>query len=128
MGQSKDLLPGGSPLATFPSRSRQVYGYALILIASTILFLQIENWNPLRTAQPSDHVAPTLIEASHGAVATEHKRCSDMGVSILQDKGGNAVDAAISAALCIGVQLPFSSGALVSVLLSLCNPLMTEVC
>lgn len=50
-----------------------------------------------------------LIIAEHGAVASENKRCSDVGVEIMKD-GGNAVDAAIGAAFCIGVVNMFSSG------------------
>ncbi|KAG6883949.1 hypothetical protein C0992_007377, partial [Termitomyces sp. T32_za158] len=48
-----------------------------------------------------------LIEAEHGAVASENKRCSDVGVQILQD-GGNAVDAAIGSTFCAGVVNMFS--------------------
>lgn len=45
----------------------------------------------------------------HGAVATELKECSDIGIDILK-RGGNAMDAGISAALCIGTINSFSSG------------------
>jgi hypothetical protein len=48
-----------------------------------------------------------LVEAKHGAVATEHETCSGTGVHILK-AGGNAVDAAIAATLCIGVVSMFS--------------------
>ncbi|KAF8200846.1 gamma-glutamyltranspeptidase [Pholiota molesta] len=50
-----------------------------------------------------------LIHAQNGAVASENKRCSDIGVEVLQD-GGNAVDAAIAATFCTGVVNMFSSG------------------
>ncbi|ETW81007.1 hypothetical protein HETIRDRAFT_155010 [Heterobasidion irregulare TC 32-1] len=50
-----------------------------------------------------------LIEASHGAVASENVVCSNIGVDILKD-GGNAVDAIIGAVFCIGVVNMFSSG------------------
>ncbi|ESK85216.1 hypothetical protein Moror_11399 [Moniliophthora roreri MCA 2997] len=50
-----------------------------------------------------------LVQSRHGAVATENRLCSDIGVQILKD-GGNALDAAIASALCVGVVNPFSSG------------------
>ncbi|TFK44674.1 gamma-glutamyltranspeptidase [Crucibulum laeve] len=50
-----------------------------------------------------------LIHAQHGAVASENKLCSDIGVDILKE-GGNAVDSAIATTLCIGVVNMFSSG------------------
>mmetsp|Transcript_137651 Transcript_137651/g.239320 ORF Transcript_137651/g.239320 Transcript_137651/m.239320 type:complete len:654 (-) Transcript_137651:1362-3323(-) len=43
------------------------------------------------------------------AVATPAKKCSEMGAEVLV-RGGNAIDAAIVAALCIGVVHPSSSG------------------
>ncbi|PIN05719.1 Gamma-glutamyltransferase [Handroanthus impetiginosus] len=49
------------------------------------------------------------IVASHGVVATDHGQCSAIGRDILR-KGGHAVDAAVAAALCLGVVSPASSG------------------
>ncbi|OSD06711.1 gamma-glutamyltranspeptidase [Trametes coccinea BRFM310] len=63
-----------------------------------------------RTRVPSATRNPAyLIRATHGAVASENELCSNMGISVLKD-GGNAVDAAISTTLCIGVVNMFSSG------------------
>lgn len=50
-----------------------------------------------------------LVQAENGAVAAEDITCSRMGVDILK-RGGNAVDAAITTCLCIGVLNSFSSG------------------
>lgn len=50
-----------------------------------------------------------LVKVRSGAVASENKLCSDIGVHVLKD-GGNAVDSAIATTFCIGVVNMFSSG------------------
>eukprot|EP00980_Cylindrotheca_fusiformis_P004801 scaffold1028_cov135-Cylindrotheca_fusiformis.AAC.11 len=51
----------------------------------------------------------SLDGLKHGAVASDHKICSEIGMSILRD-GGNAVDSAVATILCLGVANPASSG------------------
>jgi gamma-glutamyltranspeptidase len=46
----------------------------------------------------------------HGAVASDHPVCSEIGKAFLEFHGGNAVDAAVATALCLGVANPASSG------------------
>ncbi|KAJ2918019.1 hypothetical protein MD484_g2380, partial [Candolleomyces efflorescens] len=50
-----------------------------------------------------------LIKAYNGAVASENKICSELGVKVLKE-GGNAVDSAVATTFCIGVVNMFSSG------------------
>lgn len=52
----------------------------------------------------------TVRNVEHGAVAADHPTCSKVGLSILQDHHGNAVDAAVATVLCLGVANPSSSG------------------
>lgn len=52
----------------------------------------------------------TIENVKHGAVASDHPVCSEIGIMILRDQGGNAVDAAVATALCLGVANPASSG------------------
>ncbi|EHA8590369.1 glutathione hydrolase 1 [Cocos nucifera] len=52
---------------------------------------------------------PEVSISRHGAVATDDGRCSRVGRDILRE-GGHAVDAAVAAALCLGVVSPASSG------------------
>ena len=55
--------------------------------------------------------APSTIEnVAHGAVASDHPVCSELGNSILRDLGGNAIDAAVATMLCLGIANPSSSG------------------
>ena len=51
----------------------------------------------------------TIEDAVNGVVSSDHPLCSHMGLATLQ-KGGNAVDAAVVTALCLGVANPASSG------------------
>lgn len=64
-------------------------------------------WYFRETAYSNVQNPAYLIEAKHGAVASENKRCSDIGVDVLKE-GGNAVDSAIATTLCIGVVNMFS--------------------
>lgn len=52
----------------------------------------------------------SVNEVDHGVVAADDGLCSEMGVSILRHQGGNAVDAAVTTAFCLGVVNPASSG------------------
>ncbi|XP_057774854.1 glutathione hydrolase 1-like isoform X2 [Salvia miltiorrhiza] len=49
------------------------------------------------------------VTVEHGVVATDHGLCSRIGRDVLVE-GGHAVDAAVAAALCLGVVNPASSG------------------
>ncbi|PPQ67291.1 hypothetical protein CVT25_005875 [Psilocybe cyanescens] len=83
-----------------------IFGFLIVYAHSRDYFalLVLDSAIPGKVRNPA-----YLIQAHHGAVASENKRCSDIGVDILKD-GGNAVDAAIAATFCIGVVNMFSSG------------------
>ncbi|KAI4501981.1 hypothetical protein M0802_002663 [Mischocyttarus mexicanus] len=56
--------------------------------------------------------ASNLLQANgsiHGAVATDYTNCSQIGTKILR-KGGNAIDAAIAATVCMTVVAPHKTG------------------
>jgi gamma-glutamyltranspeptidase len=62
--------------------------------------------DPVITLKPSS-VKEGL---KNGAVAADHPVCSEVGLRILQEQNGNAVDAAVAVTLCLGVANPASSG------------------
>lgn len=101
------------PITSVPPSSRPKRRRSLLFIlALVLLFSTSKCWSSHRHAHVGRNPA-YLIQAEHGAVATENKRCSDIGVSMLKD-GGNAVDAGISATLCIGVVNMFSYASFLS--------------
>jgi hypothetical protein len=52
----------------------------------------------------------TLEHLKNGAVASDQRICSEIGLAMLRDFGGHAIDAAVATALCVGVVNPVSSG------------------
>lgn len=64
---------------------------------------------PPGTAPDLDEAA-SLISGPNGAVAADHPECSELGVKVMRDMHGNAVDAMVSTVLCQGVLAPFASG------------------
>lgn len=98
-----------------PSAFRRSFFRAAILVCTTLcavglLYLSSGLYRTCgsRNGYHSGSQNPAyLIEARHGAVASENKLCSDIGVQILKS-GGNAVDSAIATTFCIGVVNMFS--------------------
>lgn len=52
---------------------------------------------------------PRRATATSGMVASDNSRCSQIGRDVLHS-GGNAVDASVAVALCLGVVNPVSCG------------------
>lgn len=76
--------------------------YAIVITA--VLLVAIA-----RTAEEEAALRPDEATGKAGAVAADHRVCSQMGLERLQ-AGGNAIDAAVTTALCQGVVRPFASG------------------
>ena len=67
-------------------------------------FLALLSLTALRGA-----VAVTPVTAPHGMVVAAHPEVAEIGAEVLR-RGGNAVDAAVSVSLALGVAEPFGSG------------------
>lgn len=102
-------------------RSSSSWRYAYLLFVSSLLIGSlwhrgaIYRWYKDRGFFHEDHTRHStttrnpayLIQAKQGAVASENKRCSVIGVDVMKE-GGNAVDAAIATTFCVGVVNMFS--------------------
>jgi gamma-glutamyltranspeptidase/glutathione hydrolase/leukotriene-C4 hydrolase len=68
-----------------------------------------DDTDPINNAEAAEWTTFSATSPGLGVVATDSKTCSEIGVSLLKI-GGNAVDAAVASALCLGVVSPGSSG------------------
>ena len=104
-------------------RPMPVLLFIFLIVASSMLSPKVsekngweENTCPIQASFgiPQDVIKlknlNNVQDKRRGAVATDHEVCSKLGVSILRDHGGNAADAAVTTALCLGVVNPSSSG------------------
>eukprot|EP00271_Cylindrocystis_brebissonii_P011640 TRINITY_DN29538_c0_g1_i1.p1 TRINITY_DN29538_c0_g1~~TRINITY_DN29538_c0_g1_i1.p1 ORF type:complete len:745 (-),score=113.16 TRINITY_DN29538_c0_g1_i1:523-2757(-) len=84
------------------------FSCCVVLVASLLQYSALGRTTPSLVI--SSHL-PTVrsINADSGAVAADEARCSAVGLSILK-AGGNAVDSAVAATLCLGVLNPMASG------------------
>ena len=88
-------------LNCIPEKCRRYIKPFYIILVVTVLFLLVVLIGLL--------IARALQKMGRGAVATDVPECSEMAARILQRRG-SAVDAAITAMLCVGVYHPESSG------------------
>ena len=98
---SADALPLPSHAA---QRRTRKAAYLAVLFP---LFVLAAGWYWITSGRDTSRNPSYLIEADHGAVATENQLCSVIGVRTMKE-GGNAVDAAVASTLCIGVVSMFS--------------------
>ncbi|KAJ3679675.1 hypothetical protein LUZ60_017686 [Juncus effusus] len=82
--------------------------YKMSILKLLCLLILISHITPRSVAFNFSH-RREVITSVHGAVATDDGRCSAAGRDAIRD-GGTAVDAAVVAALCLGVVSPASSG------------------
>lgn len=89
-------------------RSRVVVLCLLAIVAAFVAVL-------MRAPESRVMQLPALAEVgsvrgTHGAVAADDVRCSEIGVHVLRKLKGNAADATVAALLCQGAVAPFGSG------------------
>lgn len=93
------------------------FGYGFLVYLLGVVTVLLLSRVPQFSEQDECHLDPikslqgasSVEKVRHGVVASDHEVCSKIGVSILSE-GGNAIDAAVSTILCLGVANPASSG------------------
>lgn len=77
-------------------------GFIIILLITLIVTIELKSTSDTSANTNNFSWDSFKSVSSKGAVATDSRICSDIGVNILS-KGGNSVDAAIAATFCLGV-------------------------
>lgn len=115
---SSGVIDYRHPLSYYLRAHRQkilLFSFAVFvgcLLAACIFFAVVtfDEADKDKSPQPPPDNRSGFLSVNNAAVSTENKICSDIGLTMIQAHGGNAVDAAVASCLCIGVLNSFSSG------------------
>ncbi|XP_012281217.1 uncharacterized protein LOC105700158 isoform X3 [Orussus abietinus] len=107
----KENLTEGSPLTTDSSNQWRLSNCcnSLRLIICCFITLSIGITIALILDIIYRNNTAEILVSDHGAVATDYTNCSKIGTTLLR-KGGNAVDAAVAATICMAVVAPHKTG------------------
>jgi gamma-glutamyltranspeptidase/glutathione hydrolase len=81
----------------------------LLMLATLFLLLALTSPGHAQEARPSTLAGRSTVYAPHGAIATSQALATAAGLEVLQ-RGGNAVDAAVTAAIVLNVVEPHMVG------------------
>ncbi|CAO2161073.1 unnamed protein product [Urochloa humidicola] len=118
VSQQDPLRPGRGRRRSSRPWTALAIAAALLAVAGILLLLNSSSRNAGAAARskvagtgsaPRRRAGRHEVESGVGAAAADDARCSEVGAAALR-AGGHAVDAAVAAALCLGVVHPMSSG------------------
>ncbi|KAI9331395.1 nucleophile aminohydrolase [Pilaira anomala] len=107
--ESSSLLNGNQYPRIKKKYNRYISVVIVLLLGSAVSFGYLLHKQSHQSLESPADFKGYSVKGRKGAVAVEAEECSNIGVDILK-KGGNAVDAAIASALCIGVIDSFATG------------------
>lgn len=109
---SRPVSPSGAAISRKPRRPNTFKALlsTILTIGFFTILLSYVVRDRINKSKHPDHLKDHLTTARNGAVSSDVDVCSQIGVDILQNLNGTAVDSIIATALCIGTVNMYASG------------------